>query len=353
MTARLALPLAGVLLLTACVASGPAVPPPPRPEAAPDRPAFDGVWTFLIENDNFAFSRDDGNYTNGIVLSWTSGEVERREPRSLSNRLVSLASFLPFMADARYRHHAGFSLGQLIFTPEDIKDPDPPPDARPYAGILFLDTTVYARGEHSLHAYTLRLGVTGEISEAEEVQKQLHDWFQTNKPRGWSTQIGNEPLLNLGYEYHRRLTPPGSTPSHFFDVTPHVGGTVGNAMIAASAGASFRLGPDLPDSYGPPSPRTGYQGHDVHAGAPGGRGWYYLFGGLEGWAVGRDLTLDGNTWKKSRSTDREDLVGSATIGFSVGVGRLLFTAGFSFYSDAYREQDVRQGVGALSLSWFR
>jgi len=322
-----------------------------RPEA-PEPRRFDGVWTFLIENDNFAFGKDDGNYTNGIALTYASSAVEERDPKSFSNRLVGWTSFLPFMDDERYRHHAAYTLGQLIFTPEDITDPTPPEDARPYAGILFYDTSVYARGSRSLHAYTLRLGVTGEISQAEEVQKLLHDWFNTKRPKGWSHQLHDEPLVNLGYEYHRRYSAAASTPSGL-DFTPNIGGTVGNYLIAANVGAQFRLGWNLPDSYGPPSPRTGFENHPLYAAPPGEKGWYFLFGGVEGYWVGHDITLDGNTFRDSRSTEKEDLVGQASVGLEFAQGSFAFRVAFSFATDAFETQATPQRLGSFSLSWLR
>jgi lipid A 3-O-deacylase len=314
--------------------------------------AYDGVWTFLIENDNFAFGLDDGNYTNGFALTYASSAVEERDPKSFSNRLVGWTSFLPFMDDERYRHHAAYTLGQLIFTPENISDPTPPRDDRPYTGVLFFDTSVYARTPRSLHAYTLRLGVTGDFSQAEETQKLLHKRFNTQRPRGWSHQIHGEPLVNLGYEYHRRLPLTAAT-SRLFDFTPNIGGTVGNYLITGNVGGMFRLGWNLPEAYGPPSPRTGFENHPLYAARPGEKGWYFLFGGVEGYWVGHDITLDGNTWKDSRSTDKKDEIGQASVGLEFAQGSFAFRVAFTFATDAFETQGDHQQLGSFSLSWFR
>jgi len=338
-------PCLGVLLACAGVLHG-------QGSEAPEPRRFDGVWTFVIENDVVFFGDDDGNYTNGFAFTYSSSAVEERDPKSFSNRLVGWTSFLPFMGNERYRHHAAYGFGQLIFTPENLALLDPPPTDRPYAGILFFDPSVYARSRRSLHAYTLRLGVTGEISQAEETQKLLHDWTNARRPRGWSHQLHDEPLVNLGYEYHRRFWAAPSAPGGF-DFTPNIGGTVGNYMIAGNVGALFRLGWNLPHAYGPPSPRTGFENHPLYAAPPGEKGWCFLFGGAEGYWVGRDLTLDGNTWKDSRSTDKEDLVGQASVGLEFARGSFAFRLALSLATDAYGTQNNHQQLGSFSLSWFR
>jgi len=52
-----------------------------------------------------------------------------------------------------------------------------------------------------------------------------------------------------------------------------------------------------------------------------GRGGY-VFAGVEGRAVARDIFLDGNTFQKSPSVDKEPLVGELAVGAA-----LLFPGG--------------------------
>jgi hypothetical protein len=86
-----------------------------------------------------------------------------------------------------------------MHTPDDIKNPHPPEDDQPYAGVLYVDSLLYARTERWGHAWELKLGVVGPSSQAEDVQKDFHDLIGDDEPQGWDTQHPDEPVINLGY----------------------------------------------------------------------------------------------------------------------------------------------------------
>ena len=56
-------------------------------------------------------------------------------------------SFLPHIGNENCKVYAAWTLGQEIFTPDDITLINPPADDQPYAGVLFLDSTLYARSK--------------------------------------------------------------------------------------------------------------------------------------------------------------------------------------------------------------
>ncbi len=106
--------------------------------------------TFTLENDGVVGT--DNNYTHGVVLGWISGERSTYPDDALRRRWIELGSFLPFVGRADYRTFATFSLGHEMFTPNDITVPTPPPEDRPYAGVLFLDSSFFALREDIAHA---------------------------------------------------------------------------------------------------------------------------------------------------------------------------------------------------------
>ncbi len=77
------------------------------------------------------------------------------------------------------RDAIGFVLVQQIYAPEDITDPNPPPDDRPYAGYLY-GGLFYQRqsynpdGIDTLDHVQLDLGVVGPSSLAEQSQSEVH-----------------------------------------------------------------------------------------------------------------------------------------------------------------------------------
>lgn len=66
----------------------------------------------------------------------------------------------------------------------------------------------------------------------------------------------------------------------------------------------LRLGQRLPLDYGPPRIQPSLPGSGFFVPPQDRFGWY-LFAGVEGRAVARNIFLDGNTFRDSRSVDKE------------------------------------------------
>ena len=101
------------------------------------------AMTFTIDNDFLTGS--DNNYTNGFGLSYVSAEIDSYGEDSFLRKWSNVWSFLPFVGDEGYATYASWTLAQEMHTPDDIDDPDPPLDDQPYAGVLYIDSTMYAR----------------------------------------------------------------------------------------------------------------------------------------------------------------------------------------------------------------
>ena len=78
----------------------------------------------------------------------------------------------------------------------------------------------------------------------------------------------------------------------------------------------LRIGQGLSADWGPPRIAPALMGSDFQH--PEGVAWY-LFAGVEGRAIARNIFLDGNSFGDSRSVAREGLVGD----FSAGGALLL------------------------------
>jgi hypothetical protein len=75
-----------------------------------------------------------------------------------------------------------------------------------------------------------------------------------------------------------------------------------------------RFGQGLERDFGTPRVRPTV----ADAPAPVGEGFgWYVFAGAGGYAVGRDITLDGNTWRGSRSVDHRPFVAHFELGAAV------------------------------------
>jgi hypothetical protein len=321
--------------------------PAARPDTARTDPRFSGVLTAYYEND--VFFKNDDNYTAGVGASWVSDDVATYGPKRFERRVVNAFSFLPKIGDDGYRGFASFTIGQEMYTPTDIDAPVPPPDQQPYAGVLFLDSSVYAHGRRAMYEFKLRVGCVGPCSGAEQVQKRIHEWIGSPIPQGWDHQLSNELLLNFGFQFHRR-----SMRRDHQDLAIQAGGELGNYYTGANVGAVYRVGFGLPDTYSAASLRTGGASRFVGSDRPPGRKWRaYLFAGVELFGIARFLPTDGNTFVDSPSVDRSDFVGALATGIVVGRGPLLLSwtrntvEGFNDLSES-RSQDF----GTLTFSYY-
>jgi hypothetical protein len=79
-------------------------------------------------------------------------------------------------------------------------------------------------------------------------------------------------------------------------------------------------------------------------------GWY-LFAGIEGRAVARNIFLDGNTFRDSRNVDKEPLVGDLQYGIAITWRNLRLGYTHVLRTREFKGQGGRRDdFGALSLS---
>ncbi|HEX4862159.1 MAG TPA: lipid A deacylase LpxR family protein, partial [Rhizomicrobium sp.] len=124
-----------------------------------------GTLSILFEND--IFYNSDHDYTNGVLLAYTTA------PQDTPDWAVRWARLLPFFAqdgDVRTR----YALGQDIFTPHNLHLADPPPTDRPYAGFLYGAFGLVDDTGTNLDQLQVSLGVIGPASLAEDTQKWVH-----------------------------------------------------------------------------------------------------------------------------------------------------------------------------------
>jgi lipid A 3-O-deacylase len=262
-----------------------------------------GMVSIVVEND--FFYNTDRDYTNGFALAWVSPE------NSTPELALRIAHWVPwFPDDGRVLH--GYAVGQNMFTPRDITVADPPAGDRPYAGWLYGMMGVGAETGRQLDLFTLTVGVIGPASRAEQTQKFVHRIVDTDIPQGWDTQLRNEPGVYASYQHSWRGLSAKTLLGFDFDVTPHLGGTLGNVYTYADTGFTLRYGNKLGLDYGPPRIQPSVPGSATFIPTQGFT--WYVFAGVEGRAVARNIFLDGNTFRHSRSVKKKPLVGDAQWG---------------------------------------
>lgn len=132
-------------------------------------------------------------------------------------------------------------------------------------------------------------------------------------------------------------------------LVPGLTASLGNVMTYASAGLLLRLGTRLDADFGPPRTRPALSGSAFFE--PGeGLGWY-MFAGVEGRAVARNIFLDGNTWQESRRVARIPGVGDASLGAVVMWGAARLSATCVFRSREFSGRPGAAQYGSVSASF--
>ena len=308
----------------------------------------DGSLTFTVEND--VFSNSDNNYSNGIGVAWVSDAVDANDDRFVG-RWTRFWSFVPFVADAGYTTYASWSLAQEMNTPDDIRNRNPSAKDQPYSGILYVDSTLYARNKDWTHAWQLKLGVVGPVSRADDVQRSFHKLIGADEPRGWHTQLPNEPVVNLTYTVAHLAAAGHAGRAAEWRVVPVATAGIGNYFTGVGLGVYGEVGWNLVDALGVTALRSGLNAAST-IGVGSVNGWSVsFFGGFGGYGVAHYLPLDGTVFRDSRSVDSKPVIGMGSFGFCVRRGGFTMSFSRTFFGETFETQRQGTDFGTLSLSW--
>jgi lipid A 3-O-deacylase len=321
--------------------------------AGPARADDSSRVTVIEENDSVLFEPDK-YYTQGLEFAYLGPDVA--VDSAWIGPFDALAGLGPFDADGASEVSRRYEilLGQSMFTPEDTAREDPDPDDRPYAGWLYggvglIQDTDRRRLDH----LELLAGIVGPDAGGKKTQNDYHQFLGVDESRGWDEQLHNEPGLMLSYERKWRfLQPIGG--GFAVDAIPEHGITVGNVMDYVEAGGMLRFGKNLEADYGPQRIRpalsgTPYFNSDyLEQGDPFG---FYFFVGTQGRAVARNLFLDGNTFRDSRSVDSEALVGDLTGGLALFWGNAVrLDTAVTYRTEEFEAQDNPTTLWGLNMT---
>jgi lipid A 3-O-deacylase len=305
-----------------------------------------GRFTLIEENDALAPSPTDRWYTQGFLLSYLSAPVAGSGydwlfPTTFTN------------PNSPRTRKFEIVVGQSIFTPENTRLNPPNPLDRPYAGWLYAGVGWYQEtNRSSLDHLEVVLGVVGPAALAKEVQGGFHDLLGQKTSAAWGFQLRNEPGIVVSYDHKWRFGMPiGGGLS--IDAIPEFGFSLGNVYTYGQIGTMFRIGQNLNADYGPARVRPALSGTTWYdrSQLDSAIGWY-LFAGVQGRAVGRNIFLDGNSFTNSASVSKRVLVGDLSTGASISwldVAKLDFV--LTWRSDEFVNQSQPSRFGGLNLSF--
>ncbi|HXP97493.1 MAG TPA: lipid A deacylase LpxR family protein [Telmatospirillum sp.] len=287
--------------------------------------ADDGNRFSVLEENDSPYFHTDKHYTQGLRLSDLTPDIG---PQSLWNGPFDLVGAIaPVFSDTTASHdgagpsHArryAIFLGQSIFTPKDLTLKPPDPRDRPYAGWLYVGTSLLQEtNRRMLENLEIDIGVVGPGALGRQTQNDFHQFIGVAQAKGWSHEIQTEPGGMLTYERLWRVSLIGDG-NNGVDIVPQLGGTAGNVMTYGDAGALLRIGKNLQADYGPARIRPAMSGTDYFdASHLDGDLGFYVFAGTQGRIVGQNIFLDGNSFRPSPSVNKKIFVADLQAGFSL------------------------------------
>jgi lipid A 3-O-deacylase len=306
----------------------------------------DWIGGAIEEDDYWAPNNRDRHYTHGIQFYGTSGEVT--EPF-----WQAPFQWMPLFPEGGPTVSRRYELlgGQNMYTPENTARSVPDPRDRPYAGWLYGGVAMMQdTNARQFDRFEARVGTIGPSSGAGQLQTKWHILISVARPNGWNAQLRDEPTLDLYRERKWRFYQSVGGELGF-DAIPQVSARVGNVYDYVGAGGMVRFGRNLLVDYGP--------AHiDENLGAPyvnparrvGDWSWYAFFG-TEGRAVAHNIFLDGNSFQRSPSVDKNVLVGDAEMGFAVVWEHVRLAYTYVYRSDEFRTQDHPDHYGSINATF--
>lgn len=313
-------------------------------------------WRYSLHFENDAFFKTDYLYTNGIKISAASPSASSWEELGyLPKKVLPLVKKLPLINSDIDHYSLTYSVGQVIYTPEDTERAEPSPEDRPYAGAAFLECGLNALGGNRLTSAGFVLGIAGPHSYAEKTQTEIHELIGSNIPGGWDHQIRDTPFVNFSYENSWHYPLLGRPRKLSMEAIPMAGFGIGNAFTFAHTGFQVRLGWNIPFDFGENLIRTGVSkvayNDSQTSGNPDSSPWSgYVFAGADGQMVVYDLTLDKNRCDYPYSVKSRPFRYTVGSGIGIRYGRYGLRFAHVYGSSSIKGQHNGQAYGTLHLS---
>jgi hypothetical protein len=291
--------------------------------------------SLYVENDSRMlkpFHKTDRHYTHGtkfVYLTQPNWEW-----------LGDFADWNAAETDEEVDTAVGFFLGQNIYTPDRVDEPQKRnPEDMVFAGWLYTGIFTQRATAHLLEHFELNIGVIGPSSQAEQVQRCIHNVLNSDEPIGWDDQLSDEFAIDVTYMRKKRFLEGWIKPTEKTDVIAEYGFTAGSVHRHAQAGLTFRYGFNLGNTFGPgrlslPAGISTLRVSDAKSG--------YLFARAGAKAVEYNRFLTG--------LDTEPLVGEFQVGAVYQCKKVELGYSQTFFTREFGEQSGKDSIGAVTVT---
>lgn len=295
------------------------------------------------ENDVIGGGTDE-NYTSGVRLTYF--DVETDIPPVIDTLAEAIPTF-----DINHTTSTFFTFGQNLYTPSNISVRQNQINDRPWAAWLYGSVGLATLTDDHLDELEFTAGIVGPEALGEETQKFVHRHITDSAiPEGWDNQLNFEPGVIASWRRRWPVWYTKNINNFRLRVEPDINVSLGNIYTYAGTGVAVTFGPqngriqDTPPRVRPAMAGTGF--FDT----PDNEFNWYLFAGLDGRAMARNIFLDGNTFKNSHDVDKKPLVGDANAGFALTFDDYRLSYTLNYRTKEFDGQDKESIFGSITLT---
>lgn len=309
-----------------------------------------GIGLYIDQDMFVPFSNEDRDYTMGIAVEFFWEKERGLYP--LDNMVRRLGKVLG-LKDSGNSIVYSFMLGTVVFTPDDLANPLPIFDDRPYSSLIYLSNKrVYADNQKAIAA-EVSLGLLG-TGVTEFVQTHLHSTYRSLSgedepvdPQGWSHQISDGGELTLRLRLSSSQLHPNLSNAGVWDLTTSYGLSLGY-QTNVSAGIAIRAGNIESAFWSLPFDPVN-RGNFLPSSAK--REWY-LWSAFRAHLVGYDALLQGqfrDSHVQFSSDQIERLIYDGAIGLTLGFKQSQFTISANAKSSELKITSRKQIWGSINM----
>lgn len=314
--------------------------------------------TFSIRLENDIFAHSDGDYTSGMELLWSQAYRVDAEGDTNSHECLQRLAATTLLGRDRYASLGNsFSVGQKMFTPQDLRATELVVSDRPYAGWSYISFAAHGRNGKRLDSIGLTLGIVGPSSYAEFLQRSIHELLDNKIPSGWDNQLKDEVGLNLLFLQEKRIWHRPMSTEFEMELVSSKQIVLGSVDTSASYGWRWKIGHHLTDDF-----NTGKISHADPGFLPEryfdetGSVYHtppYLFLSVEATEsyVDRNLFLDGNNFQSSHRVEKESWVSEVSLGFTYGNNNFRAHFLYTYRGKEFTTQNGGAGYGTITFSY--
>lgn len=202
-----------------------------------------GLGIYMDQDLLVPLLNEDRDYTMGLAFEFF---WEKEKGLYLLDSLVEKAGRWLGIGKDENNIVYSFMLGTVAFTPDDLSDPSPILNDRPYASLVYLSNKRVRADRKTALAAEVMVGMIG-TDIARDFQTQFHEWYRSLansdepvEPQGWDHQISDGGELTMRLRLTNAHLQTGLSKTGVYDVSTAYGLSLGyqtNASISVAARA--------------------------------------------------------------------------------------------------------------------